>query len=134
MTKLGVLTFIAFLTAAHVGFAQGYAPSHNHSVAVQFRTEPGQRGDTAPKACPLPAFPHELLIARVNGEATVSFLVREDGSVADVSIVAASQREFAEPTKAIVARWQFFPVKDRSSGKSTTLRMTSRIVFKIEEE
>lgn len=82
-------------------------------------------------SAPLPVYPGELLRANITGDVEVRFLVREDGSVSDVSIVSQSQREFGDPTKEAVTKWKFLPTRDRKTGKPVPIWMRCSLVFKL---
>jgi TonB family protein len=131
------LSFIYLMIAAfHICTAQGYNPSYDHSIAIMGLGEDHNSAGkiTSVVVLPLPPYPAEMLRVHIIGEVTVHFLVREDGSVTNVTTGAESQKEFAEPVRDAVERWKFGPVVDRKTYAPTKAWMHCRIVFKIEEK
>lgn len=86
------------------------------------------------KRLPMPSYPIELLEAGVQGHAKIQFLVREDGSVADVSVVSADSEEFGIEAKKAVAAWSFTPGKNRNGGKPAAVRMQCDFDFELNEK
>lgn len=121
-------------TLTTAAFGQGAWRTYDHTISVKPRNVSGEMGIAVPLSVPLPAYPTQMMSAGIGGEATLSFVVREDGSVADVAVVNASQQEFADPAKEAVAHWKFYPPKHRHTQAPTKVKMTVRIEFKMDDE
>ena len=129
--------FVAFAVgfcSAVSAFSQGAYKGSDHTISARLRISPSDDGRADPIALPLPAYPQKMLGAGIGGEATVKFLVREDGTVSDVSIIASTQSEFGDPTREAAAHWRFTPPKHRRTQAPVKLWMTCRVIFKFDEE
>ena len=58
---------------------------------------------------PVPKYPHELVLGKINGNAMISFLCRTDGSVDDVQVVSASAPAFGRAGVEAISHWRFRP-------------------------
>jgi TonB family protein len=76
-----------------------------------------------PKGILYPAYPFELLIAKVSGKVELAFLVAEDGSVSDVKVLSADRPEFGEAFSAAVVAFQFVPAMKDGKPTKAVLRM-----------
>jgi TonB family protein len=62
-----------------------------------------------------PVYPFDLLVAKVKGKASVSFLVDPTGRTQMVKVISASQPEFGAAAMAMAEAWTFEPA--RKGGK-----------------
>jgi TonB family protein len=69
------------------------------------------RYDVPPKIKGLlyPAYPYDLLLEKVRGEAEVAFVVGEHGRVSDIRVLKADRPEFGEALVAALAAYEFVP-------------------------
>ncbi len=67
-----------------------------------------------------PAYPYELLLEKVGGEAEVLFLVGVNGRVSDIRVRKADRPEFGEALVAALAAYEFVPA---SRGGQPTMTM-----------
>ena len=58
---------------------------------------------------PHPQYPFRLRSAGITGEATVKFVITKTGSLAELSVVSASEPEFGVASMACVSKWRFAP-------------------------
>lgn len=76
-----------------------------------------------------PHYPQPLRESSVTGQALISFIVKEDGSVANVSALSATHPLFAQEAIRSVKKWIFLPgCKD---GKTVNIHMNVPIIFSI---
>lgn len=131
-----IVTLAMLIACALAGAnAQGYLPSFDHSVAVlDLASAEKEKRRAVPKSLPLPAYPFELMRANLRGEVKIRFLVLEDGSVGEVSVVSASIEEFGPPTKEAAASWKFIPVDRNGAPATVNVWMTCRVLFRMEED
>lgn len=62
---------------------------------------------------PAPEYPADLRAKKVVGQATVSFVIRPNGSVGDPKVVNTSRPEFGKAAVAAIRMWRFLPkIKD----------------------
>jgi protein TonB len=78
-----------------------------------------------------PQYPADLHAAKVEGSATLSFVVDVSGDVRDVQTVRATQPAFAKAVSAAVAQWKFEP--GRLNGKAVNTRMQIPIAFALSQ-
>lgn len=79
-----------------------------------------------------PKFPFLMRQAGISGEVVVSFRVREDGSVDDVTVVRSSRKEFESAAKECISKWRFKPASIEGRPVSTRLQMP--FIFTLNEE
>ena len=72
-----------------------------------------------------PVYPPELISAGITGNATVVFVIGENGSVTGAYVESATHPEFADSSLAAVKTWQFRP----ASLKGKPVKNTSRQQF-----
>jgi TonB family protein len=77
-------------------------------------------------------YPRELLRARITGDATVRLTIENDGRVSSVSVVHASQQEFADAIIAKSNRLSFYPAV--RSGLPVVSHITCKLAFSLPEE
>lgn len=133
MLKLALLFLSLFV--GHV-LGQGAYRGHDHSIAVRRLGPEGlSRGyNVLPVSLPLPAYPVEMLRAAISGDATLKFLVHEDGAVSEVVVISASQVEFSGPTKEAISRWKFRVHTERGESAPRKVWMRCQVIFKFEED
>jgi TonB family protein len=135
MRTIFLVALIGLTTTVRNSVAQGYTPTYDHSIAVlELAPEERGKGRALPISLPLPPYPAEMLRAHIRGEATIRFLIQEDGTVTDVSVVSTTQREFGDPVKESATRWRFRPLDQRGVPVAVRVWMKCRVVFKIEED
>ncbi len=71
-----------------------------------------------------PRYPTKLRFAKINGEATVDFVVAVDGTIQDVTVVSASHKEFGASVVLAVKQWMFQPGIHGGKPVATTMRQT----------
>jgi protein TonB len=71
-----------------------------------------------------PTHPFELKRARINGQATVMFIVDSSGDVREPSIVETSHREFGPEAMKAVLKWKFRPGKKSGAAVNTRMQIT----------
>jgi TonB family protein len=106
------------------------AQAQDFAIYVQNLREEGGRRSVSALTLPLPVYPSDLIRARVSGHVAFRFRVNADGSVADQSVLEASQGEFIEPAKSAVARWRFTVASDTT--EETWMRCT--LTFRANDE
>jgi TonB family protein len=84
----------------------------------------------APVLCPPPEYPEELLKAKLEGHATVDFIVGPTGSVVAVSVTRASDARFAAAAREAVFGWQFLPAY--ANGKAVQCHLQTPVQFRME--
>lgn len=131
-----IFAVLALLFASSSAFAvNDFWLGNRYSVGVSFTVKHEAFIDPPKlKALSMPSYPIELLEAGVQGHAKIQFLVREDGSVADVSVVSADSEEFGIEAQETVAAWSFTPGKNRNGGKPAAVRMQCEFDFKVGEK
>lgn len=72
-----------------------------------------------------PVYPPELISSGITGNATVVFVIGENGSVTDAYVESATHPEFADSSLAAVKTWKFRP----ASLKGKPVKNTSRQQF-----
>jgi protein TonB len=70
--------------------------------------------------------------AGIAGEVIVSFRVREDGSVDDVTVVRSSQKEFEQAAMECIAQWKFKPAL--LAGKPVATYLQLPFTFTLNEQ
>jgi protein TonB len=84
-----------------------------------------------PTSRPRPVFPFEQRRAGVSGEATIDFIVDEEGNVRNVRAITATHLNFAQAAAENVASWKFRPgVK---GGRPVKTHMRAPLVFTLNE-
>jgi len=74
-----------------------------------------------------PTYPAELRAAQVNGMVTIQYVVNEDGTVGDLTVIASDHPAFSAAALEALARWRFRPrIKD---GTPVAARMQIDIPF-----
>ena len=89
----------------------------------------GAGGDSRPPLLDAvaPAYPSELLAAKMDGMVTVQFFVEEDGTVADLHVISSDHPAFSAAALEALARWRFRPgIKE---GKPVATRMQIGVPF-----
>ncbi len=76
-----------------------------------------------------PQYPYDLLRAGLAGESVLELTIDPDGSVRDVIVISATQREFGEAARLAVLRWKFKPGK--VAGRAVSFRRTLPVTFSI---
>ncbi|MBR4222430.1 MAG: energy transducer TonB [Victivallales bacterium] len=92
----------------------------------------GTEVDVAPQpiSCPRPQFPYRAKMRGVSGEVRVAFTVLENGSVIDITIIAAEPPGFFEEAALdAVRKWRFKAGRKRDTSVRT--RMTTSITFSL---
>lgn len=115
-----------------------FAPPRDGPVARLLpRLRPGGAGIPPPEQldAPLrplwrgfPAYPAQLHGERVEGGATIEFVIDADGRVRLPRVVAATRPEFGWAAATAVAQWVFAPL--RRSGAPTAVRVQVEIGFR----
>lgn len=92
--------------------------------------DPADEGDVIPIVRIEPQVPREALLNGINGWVDVEFTITEDGSVEEVSVIAAEPRRiFNRNAIRAILRWKFKPrVVD---GRPVKRRASQRIEFKV---
>lgn len=131
MALLAVLFSATIARAINDALWEGFV----YSVAVKYLDIVEQNVDTPhPKSMQMPDFPMEAMEAKISGDASVSFLVTEDGSVRDVVVEKALIPEFGESAKAAVLKWKFRPgTLLEDSKKIARAHMRCRFEFRVSE-
>ncbi|MFM9381323.1 energy transducer TonB [Pseudomonas sp. UV AK001] len=62
-----------------------------------------------PENNPKPVYPRMLQRAGITGEVKVSFIVRADGSVGDITIRESTHPDLAEAVRVAIMQWRFKP-------------------------
>jgi RNA polymerase sigma factor (sigma-70 family) len=90
--------------------------------------------DTQPKPTfqATPQYPVELRQSNTPGQAVVSFIVQDDGSLRDVHAVTYTHPDFAAAAEEAVKRWKFSP--GQKGGVAVNALMQMPIVFSISTE
>jgi TonB family protein len=80
---------------------------------VTLAQEPGETYDIRPglRLIVDPAYPYDLLLADIDGEAVVDFVIRDNGSVDAVAVREASRPEFGRALAAALECWGFRPAR-----------------------
>jgi TonB family protein len=130
------LKTIIVLFVASVACAQGIWHSLDFAVAVRgLQTETRIKELITPIALPMPGYPLDLARAGISGDANVRFLVKGDGSVGEIHVLAASQSEFRAVVSEAIARWRFQAyTPDGKQKVEKAVWMKCRILFRREEE
>jgi TonB family protein len=76
-----------------------------------------------PKGVLIPVYPYALAKEKINGNATVAFIVDEEGSVAETKVVEASKPEFGLAMVAAVEAFSFIPAMKDGKPTKAFLRM-----------
>jgi TonB family protein len=86
------------------------------------------RYDVPPKIKSLlyPAYPYDLLLEKVKGEAEVGFVVGENGRVSDIRVLKADRPEFGEALIAALAAYEFVPASRGGKPVATLHKMNHR--------
>lgn len=58
---------------------------------------------------PVPAYPAEMLQARLSGLVSISLVIHNDGTVSRVRIIKSTHPGFEKDVVATVSRWRFEP-------------------------
>lgn len=74
-----------------------------------------------------PKYPAELRSAGLSGEATIFFVVKADGAVADALVIKANDTRFGDAALAAVRQWKFRPAT--VDGKPVNCRLMVPIQF-----
>ena len=83
-----------------------------------------------PVSCPHPQFPYRAKMRGVNGEVRIAFTVMENGTVDNVSILAAEPSGFfEEAAREAIRKWRFKP--GQKQGTLVRTRMKTTIEFKL---
>lgn len=94
------------------------------------RTETQTDGQIILIKAPFPEYPHELLVAGIEGTVVVDFTVNKKGKVVQPVIMQSHGDEFDRASLACIKRWRFEPIlKD---GKPTDARLRQTFEFRIE--
>ena len=125
-----LLLFTLLLWPSLALFADDLTPSEDHHISVKIRHEKDSPGRAYAVYMPLPAYPSEMLRVRIDGQAELTFLVTQDGSVTDIKVASATQREFSDPAKEAISRWRFRLKEDLPAPA----KMRCWIIFKMEDE
>lgn len=80
----------------------------------------------------LPIYPASALRAGVYGEATVSFVITDEGVVSDVKIESESAKDFGPASAAAILQWRFFPAE--KSSRPVSVRAKARFIFSFFDE
>lgn len=93
-------------------------------------SDPADEGDVIPIVRIEPQVPREALLNGIDGWVDVEFTITEDGSVENVSVIAAEPRRiFNRNAIRAILRWRFKPrVVD---GRAVKRRASQRIEFKV---
>jgi TonB family protein len=78
---------------------------------------------------PLPAFPPDELQAGIGGNVTLRFVVKDDCSIADVSVIQSSLREFEGAAKEAVSHWRFSRADEDTEKKHPPAVLECQFVF-----
>jgi TonB family protein len=86
------------------------------------------RYDVPPKIKSLlyPAYPYDLLLEKVKGEAEVGFVVGENGRVSDIRVLKADRPEFGLALIAALAAYEFVPASRGGKPVATLHKMNHR--------
>lgn len=76
-----------------------------------------------------PVYPPELKRNKIEGEVTVEFVVRPDGSTDRARITESTNPGFNENTLRAIRRWRFKP--GEKDGKAVSTRVRIRIPFNV---
>ncbi|WP_461535334.1 TonB family protein [Spongorhabdus nitratireducens] len=68
-----------------------------------------------PKRLYSPDYPRALLIKGISGKATVQYDVLEDGTTANIKVVAKTHSKFGKSLERAAACWSFEPIKEARS-------------------
>lgn len=92
---------------------------------------PGSKLDQTPRAIvqPPPEYPWTMRKAGVNGTAEVQFVVDGRGQVVTVTILHATNPDFAEAAMRAVMKWRFQP--GRRNGRIVSFRLTVPLEFTL---
>jgi protein TonB len=78
---------------------------------------------------PAPHYPDAAKAAGSSGESVIEFMLRPDGSTADVHPVSSSDPDFAAAAAAAVQQWKFQP--GRKGGQPVGVLMQVPIIFTL---
>jgi TonB family protein len=78
-----------------------------------------------------PKYPFALRRSNVSGEATIDFIVDDNGNVLNVRAIKFTHQEFAAAAVEAVAKWKFRA--GRKNGANVYTRMQVPIVFSLNE-
>lgn len=89
--------------------------------------------DVAPEimVVSLPAYPRSLLQERVTGNAKVSVVLDQLGTVQDVTVVEATHPDFGAATKAMIQNWEFAPAL--KAGKPISVQFSFEHQFQLNQ-
>jgi len=90
---------------------------------VRGRIKGVQNAPAKPLVGPAPEYPKALLKRRVEGSATIAFLIDAEGKISDASVAKASQPEFGEAALAAIRFWRFLPKVENAQPVSTRVQM-----------
>ena len=107
-----------------------YAAVEKSSKQDQAKIPEHYRYDIAPKAKGVltPVFPYPLLLNKVNGRASVAFLISPDGRVSGVKVLEATKPEFGLAMVAAVEAFSFIPAMKDGKPTKTVLRMEQKFI------
>lgn len=133
-SRFAVAALVLVLTSPTIFAVNDFWLGYCYNVAVSFMVKHETYIDPPNlKALPMPSYPIELLSVGVQGYARIQFLVREDGTVTDVTIAGTDFEAFGKEAKKTVEMWSFTPGKNRNSGKPASVQMQCRFDFKMDE-
>jgi protein TonB len=101
-------------------------------VSVSFRA-PADRIPAEAKVTP-PAYPFALRRAAVGGQVSFEWVVRADGTVSDIMVANAGDREFRTAALEAIRSWRFRPAQDDPGGSPRPLKLTGDCVFSIVDQ
>lgn len=109
-------------------------PTRDKPSPVKVVRSPAGEGDAVPIAAFPPQYPHQQLMAGVEGWVRIGFTIDVEGAVRDAEVIAASPRRGLFDAAALnaIQRWQFAPRRD-ASGAPVASRAEYTIEFKIDK-
>lgn len=77
-----------------------------------------------------PVYPLEMKRAGINGNVTLLFVIRSDGTTSDIRVLDSTNDAFEEPAIRAVRRWKFEP--GEKDGKKVNTRVKQPIPFNVD--
>lgn len=109
--------------------------SYSYSVRVHFEAQ--NLTDVDPpslKQLSMPSYPIDLSRSGVGGEATIRFIVEEDGSITGIQVVKTDFQELGLEAKAAIEKCAFVPARNRVTRRSVSEGMVCHFVFSLTEK
>jgi TonB family protein len=127
--------FVVLFTSISAFAVNDFWLGCRYTVGVTFKVQQEAYIDPPRLKAPLrmPSYPLDLLGAALEGKATVQYLIREDGTVADVSVLHADFDAFGLEAKKAVEGMEFTPGTDRRDGKHASVRMQCVFDFRAND-